>query len=272
MRLKKTFSFSDKNQIWRLLISDSDKLIVETRDTEKKEVFFHCIDLIKGKKIFKNFQLEDKFWVGIEAIYQDKIFFHSFAKPNMPEHKRIIAYDIIKEKIIWQNDDVAFLTVYDKKVYAFRKKFEGQDVFVLDYETGNLIEELGNDFNKVNEILDEVKSQEDFSNYQYPEQITGMENNEIKSLIDIEVKGKNIIENIEMLKFDNLLFFNYYIKTENNLLDNVFVVYNIDKKKKIISEIINRNLNSYTPDSFFSYKNNLILLKNKNEIISHKIV
>ena len=51
MKLKKTFSFTDKNQIWRLLISETDKLLIETRDLEKKEVFFHCYDLLKENYI-----------------------------------------------------------------------------------------------------------------------------------------------------------------------------------------------------------------------------
>jgi hypothetical protein len=66
--------------------------------------------------------------------------------------------------------------------------------------------------------------------------------------------------------------FNYHIKKENIFLDNMFAVYNIDKKKKLITEILNKDLNSFSPDSFFCYKNNLIVLKNKKEIISYKIV
>jgi uncharacterized protein DUF4905 len=272
MKLKKTFSFSDKNQIWRLLISNTDKLIIETRDTDKKEVFFHCIDLINGKKVFKNFQLEDKFWVGIEAIHKDRIIFHKFAKPNMPEHKGIIVFDIVSQKIIWENNDLAFLSVVEDKVYAFKRKFEGRDIYSFNYNTGEIIDDLGNDINKVTELLSIAQNNEDFSNYIYPEQISGLETPEVKAVIDDEVKGKDIIENIEMIKYDNFMFFNYYLKNENNLLDNVFVVYNIDKKKKVSSEVINKNLNSFTPDSFFCYKNNLLLLKNKNEIVLSKVV
>lgn len=271
MKLKKSFSFSDKNQIWRLLISDADQLIVETRNTDQKEVFFHCIDLVNGKKVFKNLQLEEKYWLGIEVVYNGIIFFHSFAKPNMPEHKKIIAYDISQNKIIWQNDQLAFLSLKDDKIYAFRKKFEGQDVFVIDYLTGNIIEELGNNFKKVNEILEEVHLNEDFSQYKYPEPLD-MNNLEVKSIIDNEIDGKNIVENIDLLKYDNLVAFNYYMKNPNNSFDNMFVIYDIKKGKKVYAEVLNKNLNSIAPDSFFGYKNNILLLKNKNEIISYKLV
>jgi hypothetical protein len=271
MKLKKSFSFSDKNQIWRLLISDNDQLIIETRNTELKEVFFHCIDIVKGKKVFKNLQLEEKYWLGIEIAYKGIIFFHSFAKPNMPEHKKIIAYNIEQNKIIWQNDQLAFLSLKDDKIYAFRKKFEGQDVFVIDYLTGNIIEELGNDFKKVNEVLEEVHLNEDFSNYKYPEPLD-TNDLEVKSFIDDEIEGKDIAENIDVLKYENLTAFNYYIKNPNNSFDNMFVIYDIKKGKKVYADILNKNLNSFSPDSFFGYKNNILLLKNKNEIISYKLV
>lgn len=271
MKLKKIFSFSDKNQIWRLLVSDSDKLIIETRNTDQKEVYFNCIELERGKPIFKNLQLDDKFWIGIEIIKDDKIIFHRFAKPDMPEHKGIIVFDIKTQKIIWQNDDLIFLSALKDKIFAFRRKFEGRDVFALDFSTGRITEELGSDANKINEIIANAQNSEDFSDYTYPEQESASIGSDVRSIISNEINGKEIINNIETIIYGDLLFFNYYQKRDNNLLDNVFVIYNIDKRKKVNSEVINKNVSAFTPDSFFCYKNYLIVLKNKNEVVSYRI-
>ena len=270
MKLKKTFSFIDKNQIWRLLISESDKLLIETRDLENKEVFFNYIDLNTGKSILKNFQLEEKFWIGIEKIYKEKMIFHHYAKPNMPEHKKIIVYDIFQNQIIWQNDDLVFLTIFDDKIYAIKKKFEGREIYILDINSGEIIGNVENEDDKLKSVLENVNF-EDYSDYKYPETYYNDEqtNDEI---ISKETKGNCNITNIDKLQFGDLLMFNYHVKKENNSLDNMFAVYNIEKKKKVISEILNKNLNSYSPDSFFCYKNNLIVLKNKIELFSYKIV
>lgn len=272
MKLKKSFSFTDKNQIWRLLISKTDKIIIETRNTETKEAFFHCYNFLTEKKIFKDLQLEEKYWLGIEAVDNDIIYFHHFAKPNMPEHKGIFAYDINEEKIIWQNSDLVFLTIYENKIYAFKRKFEGQDVYILDNLTGEITKVLGSDLNKVNEILNIVQFNEDYSQYKYPEKYNNNSNYKISEIINSEIKNKEIVENVETIIFSEYLLFNYYMKNKNNLLDNVFAVYNIDKKKKVSSEIINKNLNATSPDSFFCYKNFLVLLKNKNEILVQKFI
>ena len=98
MKIKKKYSFKDKRQIWRLLITDTDLLIIETRSVESREVYFNCIDIHSGKKKFNNIQMEEKSWIGIEMIYKDIIFFHQYAKPDMPEHRRILAYDINQQK------------------------------------------------------------------------------------------------------------------------------------------------------------------------------
>jgi len=251
VKLKRIYSFSDKRQIWRLLISDSNKLIIETRDIDRKEVFFHCIDFNKGKLIFKNLQMEEKYWVGIEAIYNEIIFFHMFAKPNMPEHKKIISFDIGQNKVIWQNDALSFISVYEDKVYASLKKFDSKQVFTLDYINGNVIEDFGNNVQKFQELLNDVQLREDYSKYLYPSNYMSTDNSEINNLIFNELNKAKNIENIQFLKYGEFLFYNYYEKLNNNLLDNVFSVYNIEKKKKVSSEVINKNVNSISPDSFF---------------------
>ncbi len=270
MKPKKVFSFTDKNQIWRLLISNEDQLIIETRNVKDKEVFFHCYDLINGKKVFTKLQLNEKFWMGIEALKNGIIYFHNFAKPNMPEHKGIIAYSIIEKKIIWQNNDLTFLALIEDKIYAIKKKFEGQDVFILNSQNGNIEKELGNDPKLLSQIINQSQLDADFSDYLYPEQ-NQLYTKEIKNIINKEIGDKGNIENIESLYINSLLYFNYYKRQENNLLDNVFVVYNLEKRKKVIYEVINKNLNAFAPDSFFVYKNYLLVLKNKNEIVSYKI-
>ena len=119
--------------------------------------------------------------------------------------------------------------------------------------------------------MEDARSEEDFSDYKYPEKFNTIENPLIESLIENEVKDKNITSFVEYLVYDDFLFFNYYVKLQTNLLDNNFVVYNIVKKKKVISEVINKNLNSFSSDSFFLYKNFLLLLENKMKLTVYKI-
>ena len=78
MNLTKLYSYKSSGQIWRILISDNEKLVMETRDRSSKEVSIQCFNLFSGEKVFTDFQLEEKHWIGIETIYKDVILFHKF--------------------------------------------------------------------------------------------------------------------------------------------------------------------------------------------------
>ena len=76
--LKEHLTYKTGKQIWRILISGSEKVLIEKRDMESKEVYFDCLDLVSGEYVFTDLQFEEKFWLGIEKIYKDVIFFHKY--------------------------------------------------------------------------------------------------------------------------------------------------------------------------------------------------
>jgi hypothetical protein len=108
MKLNHFYSFTNNRQIWRL-IPAGEYLIIEERHPANKEVFFSCINPNDGTAIFRNYQTEEKFWIGVEAVHNDVIYFHKFSKPDMPGHKEIIAFDLHTRKILWSTSEYSFL-------------------------------------------------------------------------------------------------------------------------------------------------------------------
>jgi len=51
MKLKKNYRFDNKRPIWRIIPTDNGKLVIEEREPEKKQAYFHCLSLDSGKKI-----------------------------------------------------------------------------------------------------------------------------------------------------------------------------------------------------------------------------
>ncbi|MGA8263331.1 MAG: DUF4905 domain-containing protein, partial [Ignavibacteriaceae bacterium] len=213
MDIKRIYSFSNNRQIWRLIPTATEKLIIEERDTESKEVFFNCLEISSGVKIFSELQLEEKFWVGIEAVNNDIIYFHKFVKPDMPSHQGIIAFDIETKNILWENPDFSFLFIDDDKIYCYKSLFEGRNYFTIDCNSGELIEELGGDASKINRLRDASlikKSYEDYifpktyySDDLLPESITKTFN---------ELKTEKVIAgNIEYAVYNEVLFFNFHV-------------------------------------------------------------
>lgn len=273
MKIKNKYSYSDGNQIWRIKISDKEKLLIETRNTDKKETFFHCFELKSGKPIFTKQQMQEKYWLGVEAIHNDLILFHKFAKPDMPGHKGIFAFDIMSKKVLWENESYAFLFILENKIYVYQERFEGKHIYTLNPVNGELIEDLGQNPSSINELKNIADTKLDYSNYTFPEFFCGSSSNQvIDELINKETNKHKIEGEIEYVIKNGFLIFNYHSQNKNKRLLNTITAYNVLKRKKVFSEILNTNLNAFAPDSFFLYNNLLVLIYEKTKVFVYELV
>lgn len=265
--MKKLYSHKDKNQIWRILLSNSDKLILETRNVNTKEVFYHCFKLDSGKKVFSGLQLEEKYWLGIEAVYNDLIFFHKFPKPDLPGHKEIIAFDINQQKVLWSNKETAFLFIYNNKIFGFKQGFEERFFYSYDLMTGELSEELGTDFETVNKLKLLADKEQNWELYIYPKTFNkGEPDNNVDKLILKQINSLDIVGEVEYNIYQNILLYNFHTRLTDNTYINKFYAEDLDTGKKLLSEVLNKEVKSLFTDSFFVYKNYLFLLIEKNAI------
>ena len=273
MKLKKSIKFKDGNQVFRILVSRNDRLIIETRNTDSKEAYYHSLDINSGKKLFSGFQLDEKFWVGIEKIIGDVIIFHKYAKPDMPGHNGIIVFSIKEKKILWQNDDAEFIAAANDKVYCSRRSFGLTEFAALNLFSGEEIEVLGRDVTIIEKLKSDADTEEDYSDYIFPEIYGGdIIDEEIESIILNYTQELDIIGDIEYVKSDSLLITNFHSKAGNDSLSNRLIAVDLNSKKELLNMVLNSAAVMFVPDSFFIYKNSLILLKEKKEVFVYKIV
>jgi hypothetical protein len=269
MKIKKEYTFTNNRQIWRIIPTQTDKLVIEERDTEKKEAFFNCVKIDSGKRVFKDLQLNEKYWIGIETVYKDIIYFHEFLKPDMPGHKGIIAFDINSQKISWRRDDYIFLFIYNDKVYCYQLKFEGRNFYTLDFKTGELIDNLGKNAVPINELREKNISNNNIEGCRFPEPFAASsdEDDRIRNILRNYKTERVITGNVEYLLVKNLILFNFHEVTDNGRLRNLFKAIEIDSGKVIFKEVLNDDTKTFVPDSFFLKDNLIFLLKNKVKII-----
>jgi hypothetical protein len=274
MNLKKKYSYTNKRQIFRLIPTDTGKIIIEERDTEKKQAYFNCLNIDSGKKIFKHLQLDEKFWLGIEAISNDVIFFHKFVKPDLPQHNGIIAYDINNKQTLWEDNNHTFLFVNDEKIYAFQQRFEDREFVTLNCLTGEVIDELGSDSDEINLLREDSINSEDFSSFRFPvlfdSNLLGKQReNEILSKLR---EGHLIRGGIEYALMDDLLLFNFHEVNLDNTLKNIFRAVDLLSEKNILEATLNSRTNAFAPDSFFVKDDLLFLLIEKIKLEVYKII
>ncbi len=277
MKIKKKYSYSNKKQIWRILPTQSEKLVVEERDSETKEVFFSCIAIKTGQKIFNDFQLEEKFWVGIEEIYKDTIYFHKFRKPDMPGHLGIIAFNIETKTISWKTDEYIFLFIHNDELYCYKESAfggEGRNFYRLDYLTGKLLADLGEDVNEMNLLREKTLSEKNLNSYLFTKQFNPESENDeaVKNHLS-NIRSKNLISGkIDCINYSGILFYSFHeIHQSGGEMKNIFRAVDIESGKVIFEEELNKGIKVFIPDSFFIINDLLFLLKEKTGFITCSI-
>jgi hypothetical protein len=259
MKLKELYSFASKRQIWRI-IPAGENLIIEERNPESREVFFSCIRIENGSLIFRDYQTEEKFWIGVEAVHNNVIFFHKFAKPDMPGHKEIIAVDLYTQQTLWSTSEYSFLFVYEDKIYSFVNLFEGRKYFVLDYMTGEVLQSLNDDEIDINELRYKSYDNEFFKDSAFPE-LCSLDDSLTR--IIAERKNKPPAGRIECIRHKDYVFAAWHIESDT-YLENIFSIVEINTEKVIFEEILNRKTTKFIPENFFIKGNKLFLMVEKS--------
>lgn len=261
MGLKKLYTHNNNRQIWKILVSDTNRLLIEERDLNTKEAFYHCIQAGTGKYYINDLQFDEKVWIGSEGIYEDILFIHKYGKPDMPIHKGIIAYSIDNQEIIW-TADYAFSFYYKGKIYAFREGFEERKYYTLDVKTGEILENLT--AAAVKELQNEIDENERYKSFIFPEPY---KRDGSLPLIDAHIKDMSITGDVEYVIYKGSLLFNFHLEAVKGSLVNMFYAYDIASSDKLLEDTLNANAKAYAPDSFFLKDGILFILKEKNELL-----
>ena len=267
VKIKKKYSFTNNRQIWRLIPTDSGKIIIEDRDKEQKEVFFSCLNITSGEVFFKGLQLQDKFWTGIETVYNDIIFFHNFLKPGLPIHNGIIAFDIKSKNILWKTDDYNYLFIKDDLVYVYKNKFEGKEFAALNYKTGIKSGDLGNDAKRINILREEELNKKNFEEYLFPKTFDASSEYSFIDKVNELKTQKTIAGEINYIEEKNLLFLNFHEILPGGNFRNIIRIIEIESKKVILEEILDRETKLLIPESFFIIHDLMFLIKEKTKLI-----
>jgi Domain of unknown function (DUF4905) len=239
------------------MFSETGFIIGEDRDTEAKTVTFFCLNAANGDLMWKDLRVEESWWVGIEAVVQDRVYLHGYTKPDMPEHGKITAVDLGTGKILWRNDKYAFLRATHEKVYAFRDMFERRLYYELDATNGEFLGEFRDPPENLYELKKLCHGRTDFL---YPDLLveTSEDYNFISTVIGRYCEAGDVRGNVEYLRFQGKLIFSFHRLVERGdvgkreELDNIFYVVDEASGKNLYSETLNTSTPAPVPDSFFA--------------------
>ena len=255
-RLSPEWTFSAGSIIWRMVLAEHGKLVGECRDPETRAASFFCLDMSTGRALWRDLRLDEQWWVGIEAVQKNVVLLHAFAKPDMPEHKGIRAFDDVSGVQLWRNDDVAYWFGHDDRVIAYRDFFERRVGYEIDLQSGVVLKTHDNSLEELHELRRKSAEEQNLPEVTLPE-IFAEEaaDAELAALVGKETKGKKLSGRVEYIRQHDLLLFNFHVQRSDGTmgmkLENNLILYRLPEKKRVFADVIGRNLTGYVPDSFF---------------------
>ena len=159
--------------------------------------------------------------------------------------------------------------IKDDKLYCYKSKFEGRIYFELDYLTGEVLRELGEDYTLVNSLYSSLSSDQLLKDYLFPETYIEGKNLLIDELISALKAGKVIAGKTDVIINEELIYLSFHTVNDDGTLTNRFYCIEIENKKIILEEILNQEINAFIPDSFFKVNNLLFLLIDKTKLLVH---
>lgn len=261
-----TWVYHTQGVVWRLVPTDSGVFVGEDRTLDAKQVTFFCVDRTTGVVRWEKISLAEKWWVGIEAVHRDRVFLHGFSQPDMPDHKGIIALDLLTGRVSWSNNDLRFILASEHSVFAGKETIGGRMICELDLRTGSMLQSWEHEPAELTLAGSRMQSVPG-TGVVFPSQLDEVRVNEDPALAMAyeHCPKEAIIGSIDVLDYSDFLFFSYHEKgdTDSRLQHPLKVV---DKKEGtvVLAETLEQNLRAVVPDSFFVQDNMLYFVKNRS--------
>ncbi|MBI4536032.1 MAG: DUF4905 domain-containing protein [Ignavibacteriae bacterium] len=276
-RLQPTWRYSTRGVIWRLIPTESRKLVGEERDLSSKSVSFFCLNQMTGKVLWEMVKFDEAWWIGVEAIRRDIIFLHKFTKPDLPEHRGIIAVDVFTGKQLWSNDQLKFRYALDKTLFAVRESIEERLLFELDSQTGEILRSWENDEQPLREAR--IRETPQFNHEpELPFPVLDLTTDDSDAAVAIRkhCHTEDLVGSVEAIDLDDVTIFNYHERNPRSTSDetrmyNFLKVVNKETGKMIFEEMINSDSSGIVPESFFVHHDMLFFVKDRKTLTAVRV-
>ncbi len=266
-KLEPAWVYQARGMVWRVFPAGEDMFVGEDRDVETKHVSFFCLNRANGKVLWEDVSFDEAWWISIEAVHRDRVFLHGFTRPDMPDHRRIIALDLPTGRVAWSRDDVRYLLAAEDSVFASRDTMSGWIIDELDLRTGLTLRSRENDAAAVQAARSQVQALAQ-TGPEFPTALSEMP--ETEEGLDAARKvsrNENIVGPIDVLVKGRLCIFSCHErKGGGGLLKHTLHVVDSRDGEDLFVETLNDDVQSPVPDSFFVQDEMLYFVRDRSRL------
>lgn len=260
--------------LWRVLFSNDGRILGEARDLKAKKAWFFCAREEDGRLLWNDLRLEEPWWIGIEDVADGRFYLHGFRKPDMPQHLGIQAFDLATGRLLWRNDDLAFLFAFDGSVYAAQERFNGMHVMRLSQDDGSVVEELGQQNERVNTMRAMLNAHA-FEGYRYPRNFdeTHPSYDEVRERVFNEVTQDAVTGNLDVWHEEGILAMAWHeaVPEKRGSVRQRFAAVDARSGEPLFRDTIVDAAQGPGVDSFFVKDSRLYYVKNYRILTAHDI-
>lgn len=255
----KSYSYPFEGFIWKILISKTEPiLLLELRNDSTRQASFAAIDLRKQKLNWHQEKLSEKWWIGMLRTEGKYVILHGYQNLKTPAHQKIFTFDISNGNLLWKNEAYRAIECYPEGILAQDPASESEELFLLDYKSGKQIKKIKEaDFDVQITKLDIIKPGKYSDENVYFSKLADF----VK--ITTTLEALKAIEYVETAKGGTVLSF--YIQEEEKLVNYILVC--DEEGNVVLLDKMNEGLQTAAPETFFLYKQYLIYIKNRKELV-----
>lgn len=254
------FNFSQhfSGIIWSFLaVPEKDILVIEVRDDAKFQVTFSALNYSTNQFLWKDFSLKESWWVGLKAANKHLVLFDRFITKGNPDHKSLIALDIISKAIQWEVDEFSFYDWNDTTIFGYQTQ---EDVVpaTIDIKTGVVTtSDWKAPVKRETSIVNPTQYLEGSEHFDTVKRFIGHKTH------FVAVKG------VEYIEIPDWIVVGVYHESEGSLA-NYLLVFTKDGELQL-KEKLGEKLQGLGTDTFFMLSGCLFFVKNKSELVAYRL-
>lgn len=251
------FSHVFDGVIWNIKISDENAImLLEVRNHLRHTVRFSALDYLAQKFIWRDKILDEPWWINLSGVSGDIALFTLYTDNSNPDKKAALAYSISLEKIMWWNNDFSIHTISRNYIMGTAEKF-GKRELVLDAKTGMQREGQESDVRNPEKVQ---RPHHYPADHPYFDTVKNFLNQKFNLLPTAA---------LEYLEHESLIFISCYLR-ENELANYLFVI--SPDGELLLKEKLGEHLKGIGLDTFFILSGCVFFVRNKEELVSYKIL
>ncbi|MDX5346153.1 MAG: DUF4905 domain-containing protein [Hymenobacteraceae bacterium] len=117
-------------------------LAAELRNPAALIACFSVVDVEKGEQVLGQWQDENAWWTGLEAVTENKILLHGFSDESKGAHAGIKAVNVYSGTVAWQQPQLRYVGALENFVVGQLVSQPEQALWLLNENSGELIKQV----------------------------------------------------------------------------------------------------------------------------------